>query len=77
MSYDLVMEQVKSAPEECLEEISNYISYVLYRYQKKNSTLDEFNSLCDESQKWARMVGLTEDDIQLAKKEVRARKRLA
>ena len=77
MSYDLVLEQVKSAPEECLEDISNYIDYVLYRYEKRNSSLDEFNSLCSESQKWAKSVGLTEDDIQLAKKEVRARKRLA
>ncbi len=77
MGYDAVIEQVKSTPEEYLEEISNYISFIRYRSEKKNSEIDEFNSLCAESQKWAKSVGMTEADIQAAKKEWRAEKRRA
>ncbi len=32
MSYDSMVEQIKSVPQECLEEIENYIQFVLYRY---------------------------------------------
>lgn len=41
MSYELVLEQIKEVPEECLEEISQIISYVVYRYEHRN---EEFNS---------------------------------
>ncbi len=41
MSYETVLEQVKTAPEACLEEISQIISYVVYRYEKEN---EEFNA---------------------------------
>lgn len=34
MSYETVLEQVKSAPEACLDEISKIIGYVVYRYQQ-------------------------------------------
>ena len=36
MSYETVLEQIKTAPEACLEEISQIISYVVYRYEKEN-----------------------------------------
>ena len=36
MSYETVLEQVKTVPEACLEEISQIISYVVYRYEKEN-----------------------------------------
>ena len=36
MSYETVLEQVKTAPEACLEEILQIISYVVYRYEKEN-----------------------------------------
>ena len=42
MSYEAVLEQVKTAPEACLDEISQIISYVVYRYKKEN---DEFNAV--------------------------------
>ena len=42
MSYEAVLEQVKTAPEECLDEISQIISYVVYRYKKEN---EEFNAV--------------------------------
>ena len=41
MSYEALLEQIKAAPEECLDEISNYVSYVLYRYEKQNEKSDE------------------------------------
>lgn len=41
MSYEAVLEQVKTAPKACLDEISQIISYVVYRYEKEN---EEFNA---------------------------------
>ena len=41
MSYESVLEQVKTAPEACLDEISNIIGYVVYRYNQQNSKLEE------------------------------------
>ena len=35
MSYETVLTQVREAPEACLDEISNYIEYVIYRYTKQ------------------------------------------
>lgn len=32
MSYDSMVEQIKAVPQECLEEIENYIQFVLYKY---------------------------------------------
>ena len=32
MSYDSMVEQIKSVPQECLEEIENYIQFVIYRH---------------------------------------------
>ena len=40
MSYEAVLEQVKNAPEACLDEISQIISYVVYRYEKENEELN-------------------------------------
>lgn len=42
MSYETVLEQIKTAPEACLEEISQIISYVVYRYEKEN---EEYNAV--------------------------------
>ncbi|MBO4438420.1 MAG: hypothetical protein J5798_03645 [Spirochaetaceae bacterium] len=42
MSYEAVLEQIKNAPEACLDEISQIISYVVYRYEKEN---EEFNDV--------------------------------
>lgn len=36
MSYEAVLEQIKAAPEECLDEISDFIDFVVYRYEKQN-----------------------------------------
>lgn len=49
MSYDTVMEKVKAIPETCLEQVSDYLDFVLYQYglNKMNSlveTEDVFNT---------------------------------
>ncbi len=48
MSYETVMEQIKALPEECLDDASKYIDFLLYQYglNKMNSlmeTEEEFN----------------------------------
>lgn len=45
MSYESVVEQVKSAPESCLDEISNIISYVIFRYENAPSHEKEQTNL--------------------------------
>lgn len=77
MSYETVMEKVKTVPESCLDEISGFIDYIVYRYNEKynnQSKLKEFNLLCEESQSWAKENNITEDDIKAAVKSVRAEK---
>ena len=32
MSYEAMVEQIKTVPQECLVDIENYIQFVLYRY---------------------------------------------
>ena len=42
MSYDSVCEQVKALPENCLEDASKYLSFLLYQYnQSKYENLSE------------------------------------
>lgn len=48
MSYDSVVEQIKAAPEACLDEISNIIGYVVFRYEKQDK--QENNKKTDLSQ---------------------------
>ena len=76
MSYEAVLTQVREAPEECLEEISQIIRYVVFRHEKE-ARIDEFNTLCAQTQAWAKEVGMTEQDIADTIKEVRAEKRRA
>ena len=42
MSYEAVLEQIREAPEACLDEISQIISYVVYRYEKER---EDFNAV--------------------------------
>ena len=41
MSYEALQEQIKAAPEECLDEISDFIDFVVYRYEKQNEKGEE------------------------------------
>ena len=49
MSYETVVEQVRTLPEDCLEDLSKYIQFLLYQYSlnKMNDlteTDEEFNA---------------------------------
>ena len=72
MSYETILEQIKDLPEECLNEISNYISYVMYRYEKQKTAAERFDDECAKAQAWAKETGLSEHDILYALKEVRS-----
>ena len=41
MSYEALLEQIKAAPEECLDEISDFIDFVVYRHEKQNEKSEE------------------------------------
>ena len=36
MSYEALLEQIKAAPEECLDEISDFIDFVVSRHGKQD-----------------------------------------
>lgn len=77
MSYETVLEKVKTVPESCLDEISEFIDYIIFRYKEKynnQSKLKEFNLLCEETQSWAKENNVTDADIKAAIKTVRAEK---
>lgn len=47
MSYESVVEQLKILPEVCLDDVSKYLEFILYKYEKNNfqslvETTDEF-----------------------------------
>lgn len=77
MSYETVLEKVKTVPESCLDEISEFIDYIIFRYKEKynnQSKVKEFNLLCEETQSWAKGNNVTDADIKAAIKTVRAEK---
>lgn len=77
MSYETVLEKVKTVPESCLDEISEFIDYIIFRYKEKynnQSKVKEFNLLCEETQSWAKENNVTDTDIKAAIKTVRAEK---
>ena len=52
MTYEAVLSQVRAAPEACLDEISRYIDYVMYRYERqkeveKKGNLSKYFGLLD------------------------------
>lgn len=52
MSYETVLTQVREAPEACLDEISNYIEYVVHRHKtgeqaKPKGNLSKYFGLMD------------------------------
>ncbi len=48
MSYDTVVDQVKTLPEKCLEEVSRYIDYIKYQYNLDNMNLEPLNETQEE-----------------------------
>ena len=45
MSYDTLERQIRMLPEDCLEDVSQYIEFVIYRMQLRK----EKNQTCDMS----------------------------
>ena len=49
MSYETLVAEVKTLPEECLEDVSKYIKFLLYQYTQNameplTETEEEFNA---------------------------------
>ena len=47
MSYEAMVEQIKTLPQECMVDIENYIQFILYRYNlncrtEKNKKLSKY-----------------------------------
>lgn len=77
MSYEAVLEQVKTAPEACLDEISQIISYVVYRHERQNGEIESFSAGCESLQKQTKAAGITEQNLYDFIKESRQKNRAA
>lgn len=58
MSYEAVAEQVRSLPEDCLEDVSRYISFFIYRRD-----LERMNNPADSEEKLSANMQKGYDDI--------------
>ena len=58
MSYEAVAEQVRNLPEDCLEDVSKYISFLMYR-----RGLDKMNSLVESDEEFNANMQKGYDDI--------------
>ena len=58
MSYEAVAEQVRNLPEDCLEDVSRYISFLMYRRD-----LDRMNSLVESDEEFNANMQKGYDDI--------------
>lgn len=51
MAIEMLVEQIRTMPQECLVEVQNYVEYILYRYnqnsekQIKNNLSGHFGSV--------------------------------
>ena len=76
MPYELLEKQIRRLPEEALQEVSSFVMYLQYKFDCKPAVdMEKFKKNMAECQAWAKSVGMTEQDIKLAIKEVRAAKR--
>ncbi|MCQ2595843.1 MAG: DUF2281 domain-containing protein [Treponemataceae bacterium] len=62
MSYDVMIEQIKSMPQECLADLENYIEYIMYKYNLPSQN----NSKNDKSQYFG-SVKFNKDALELQK----------
>lgn len=76
MSYEVLERQIRALPEEALPEVESFVMYIQYKFgskhDKNQAALERFRAMCKETQAWAKSVGMTEQDITDAIKEVRA-----
>lgn len=43
MAIEMLVEQIRAMPQECLIEVQNYVDYVLYRYNQISEKKEENN----------------------------------
>ena len=58
MSYEAVAEQVRNLPEDCLEDVSKYISFLMYQRD-----LDKMDSLVESDEEFNANMQKGYDDI--------------
>lgn len=76
MSYEVLERQIRALPEEALQELSSFVMYMQYKFSTKPAVdMERFRKNMADSQAWAKSVGMTEQDIKDAVKEVRRAKR--
>ena len=58
MSYETVVEQVRTLPEECLEDLSKYMQFLLYQY-----SLNKMNDLTETDEEFDAKMQNGYDDM--------------
>ena len=43
MAIELLVEQIRAMPQECLVEVQNYVDYILYRYNQVSEKKESNN----------------------------------
>ena len=59
MSYESVVEQLKILPEVCLDDVSKYLEFILYKYEKNN-----FQSLVEITDEFEEKLHRGFDDLE-------------
>lgn len=59
MSYESVVEQLKILPEVCLDDVSKYLEFILYKYEKNN-----FQSLVETTAEFEEKLQRGFDDLE-------------
>lgn len=62
MTYASITKKIKSLPEECLEEIDNYIDFVLFKKKKNSKTRSN-----KDMEKYFGSVSIKEDGLTFQK----------
>lgn len=58
MSYETVVEQVRTLPEDCLEDLSKYMQFLLYQY-----SLNKMNNLTETDEEFNAKMQKGYDDM--------------
>lgn len=58
MSYETVVEQVRTLPEDCLEDLSKYMQFLLYQY-----SLNKMNNLTETDEEFDAKMQKGYDDM--------------
>ena len=58
MSYETIVEQIRSLPEDCLEDLSKYMQFLLYQY-----SLNKMNNLTETDEEFDAKMQKGYDDM--------------